>query len=163
MCYISPKIQRSTCNRSIINKCYWIITTLNLYRWILNSCVIVINQTIINYLFLLYYTEWNWFLQRIVSTCQILQRIVSTCQILQRIVSTCQIFMRFKEPLFFWPNLMGKYTNKIIYRVWWDEVLLFVGINFRGFYKMQWSLSSWIRGFKHYRHQSMGKLHFFGF
>jgi hypothetical protein len=38
MCYISPKIQRSTCNRSIINKCYWIITTLNLYRWILNSC-----------------------------------------------------------------------------------------------------------------------------
>jgi len=26
------------------------------------------------------------------------------------------------------------------------KVLLFVGTNFRGFYKMQWSMGSWIRG-----------------
>ena len=38
------------------------------------------------------------------------------------------------------------------------KVLLFVGSNFRGFYKRQWILGSWIRGFKHYRQQSMGKL-----
>jgi len=43
------------------------------------------------------------------------------------------------------------------------KVLLFVGTNFRGFYKMQRSLGSWIRGFKHYTQQSMGKLYFVGF
>jgi len=43
------------------------------------------------------------------------------------------------------------------------KVLLFVGTNCRGFYKMLWSLGFWIRGFKHYRQQSMGKLYFVGF
>jgi hypothetical protein len=38
------------------------------------------------------------------------------------------------------------------------KVLLFVGTNFRGFYKMQWSMGSWIRGFKHYMPESMGKM-----
>jgi hypothetical protein len=42
------------------------------------------------------------------------------------------------------------------------KVLLFVGTNFRGFYKMHWSMGSWIHGFKHYRQQSMGKLYFVG-
>ena len=50
------------------------------------------------------------------------------------------------------------------------KVLLFVGTNFRcfykmhwsmdswirGFYKIHWSMDSWIRGFKHYRQQSVG-------
>jgi len=40
------------------------------------------------------------------------------------------------------------------------KVLLFVDTNFRGIYKMWWSLGSWIRVFKHYRQQSMGKLYF---
>jgi len=78
----------------------------------------------------------------------------------------------------------------VIYTV---KLLLFVGTNFRGFYKINWSLGfkhyrkqsmgncisldfyfrgffnmhwstgSWIRGFKHYRKQSMGKLYFVGF
>ena len=43
------------------------------------------------------------------------------------------------------------------------KVLLFIGTNFRGFYKMHWSLGSWIRDFKHYRQQSMGKLYFVRF
>jgi hypothetical protein len=33
----------------------------------------------------------------------------------------------------------------------------------RGFYKIKWSVGSWIRSFKHYRQQSMGKLYFVGF
>ena len=48
------------------------------------------------------------------------------------------------------------------YEVSW-KFFLFVGTNFRGFYKMHWSMWSWIRGFKHCRQQSMGKLHFVGF
>jgi hypothetical protein len=40
------------------------------------------------------------------------------------------------------------------------NVLLFVGTNFHGFYKIHWSLDSWIRGFKHYMQQSVGKLYF---
>jgi len=43
------------------------------------------------------------------------------------------------------------------------KLLLFVGTNFRGFYKMHWSMGSWIRGFTYYRQQSMGKLYFVGF
>jgi len=39
------------------------------------------------------------------------------------------------------------------------KVLLFVGTNFRGFYKMHWSMGSWIRGFKHFSQQ----LYFVGF
>jgi len=35
--------------------------------------------------------------------------------------------------------------------------------NFRGFYKIRWSLRSWIHGFKHYRQQSMRKLYFVRF
>jgi len=35
------------------------------------------------------------------------------------------------------------------------KVLLLVGTNFRGFYKIHWSMGSWIRGFKRYRQQSM--------
>jgi hypothetical protein len=38
--------------------------------------------------------------------------------------------------------------------------ILFVATNFRGFYKMQWFLGSWICGFKHYRQPSTGKLYF---
>jgi hypothetical protein len=38
------------------------------------------------------------------------------------------------------------------------KAFLFVGTNFRGFYKMHRSMCSWISGFKHYRQQSMGKL-----
>ena len=34
---------------------------------------------------------------------------------------------------------------------------------FRGFYKLHWSMDSWIHGFEHYRQQSMGKLYFVGF
>jgi hypothetical protein len=37
--------------------------------------------------------------------------------------------------------------------------ILFVATNFRGFYKMQWFLGSWICGFKHYRQPSTGKLY----
>ena len=37
------------------------------------------------------------------------------------------------------------------------KVFLFVRTNFRGFYKMLWSMGSWIRGFKHYRHTINGK------
>jgi len=40
------------------------------------------------------------------------------------------------------------------------KVPLFVGTNFRGFYKMKWSIGSWIRGFKHCKQQSMGKRYF---
>ena len=43
------------------------------------------------------------------------------------------------------------------------KVDLFVGTIFRGFFKMDRSRSSWIRGFKHYRQQSLGKLYFVGF
>jgi len=43
------------------------------------------------------------------------------------------------------------------------KVLLFVANNFRSFYKIRWSLGSWIRGFKHYRQQSMGKMYCDGF
>jgi len=43
------------------------------------------------------------------------------------------------------------------------KVLLVVGTNCFGFYKMHWSLGSWILGFKHYMQKSMGKLHFVGF
>jgi hypothetical protein len=35
--------------------------------------------------------------------------------------------------------------------------------NFRGFCEMHWSMASWIRGFQHYRNQSMGQLYFVGF
>jgi len=43
------------------------------------------------------------------------------------------------------------------------KVLLFVGTNnFRGFYKMHWSMGTWIHGFKYYRQQSIGKLYFLG-
>ena len=35
------------------------------------------------------------------------------------------------------------------------KVLIFVGTNFCGFYKMLWSMGSWICGFKYYRQQSM--------
>jgi hypothetical protein len=34
--------------------------------------------------------------------------------------------------------------------------------NYRGFYKIHWSMGSWIHGFKHYRQQLMGKLYFAG-
>jgi hypothetical protein len=47
----------------------------------------------------------------------------------------------------------------MIYR----ESDLLVGTNFRGFYKMHWSMGSWIHGFKHYRQHSMGKLYFVEF
>jgi predicted ABC-type exoprotein transport system permease subunit len=40
------------------------------------------------------------------------------------------------------------------------KIFLFVGINFRGFYKMHWSLGFLIRGFKHYMQQSMEKMYF---
>jgi hypothetical protein len=43
------------------------------------------------------------------------------------------------------------------------KVHLFVGTNVRGFYKMYWFLGSWIRAFKHYRRQLMGKLYFVEF
>jgi len=38
------------------------------------------------------------------------------------------------------------------------KVLLFVGTNFRSFYKMHWSIGSWIQGFKHYKQQSKEKI-----
>jgi len=40
------------------------------------------------------------------------------------------------------------------------KAILFVGTNFRGFYRMQWSMVSWICGFKQYIQQSMRKLYF---
>ena len=43
------------------------------------------------------------------------------------------------------------------------KILLFLVTNFRGLYKMHWSLGSWIRGFKDYRQQSTGELYFVGF
>jgi len=30
------------------------------------------------------------------------------------------------------------------------KVLLFIATNVRGFYKMHWSMDSWIHGFKHH-------------
>ena len=43
------------------------------------------------------------------------------------------------------------------------KILLFIGTNFRGFYKMHWSLGFLIRGFRHYMQQSMGKMYFVRF
>jgi len=51
-------------------------------------------------------------------------------------------------------------TWRISYTV---NVLLFVGTNFRCFYEVHWSMGSWIRGFKYYWQQSMGKLYFVRF
>jgi hypothetical protein len=49
-------------------------------------------------------------------------------------------------------------TNKII--LYTVNVLLFVGTNCRGFYKMHWSMTYWMCGFKHYTQQSMGGIVF---
>ena len=43
------------------------------------------------------------------------------------------------------------------------KVFLFVCTNICGFFKMHWSMGSWICGFKHYRQQSIGKLYVVGF
>jgi hypothetical protein len=54
--------------------------------------------------------------------------------------------------------LRTKYCEIII-----NQGALFVGTNFRGFYKMHWSMGSWIHDFTYYRQQSMWKLYFVGF
>ena len=53
-----------------------------------------------------------------------------------------------KHFILFWPTV---------------KVLLSIYTNFFGFYKMHWSMGSWICGFKQYRQQSMGKLYFVRF
>jgi hypothetical protein len=58
-------------------------------------------------------------------------------------------------------RLIGPQASLFWYLEYW--ILLFVGTSFHGFYKMHWSMVSWIRCFKHYRQQSMGKLYFVGF
>jgi hypothetical protein len=50
------------------------------------------------------------------------------------------------------------YSTQILITV---KVLLFTDTNFRGFYQMYLSLSTWICGFKYYMQQLMGKLYMY--